>query len=319
MEWAKDRTIIGKDETDQGIFYMEQTKQKKEQEKNKKVSRRMNIAAAVAGIVTFGLVIAAIALNAGVRIPLGQADDNGSDWQVTWRKGYMLLGEYPQSEVTGRDLTEEIVNADYDENGDAWVGEARYRRVAYEQVTYHAKDDAEGYDTWENGTGYRYFAYEPLNWRILDETDDQILLLSEQIIDCRYYHDTAEAAAWQTSDLNQWLNGYFLETALGNDADIVQETPLGKVFLLDTEQLNRYLLMQPDYTENDVRTSCTPYARCMGAYGMSNGDAWWYLRYEENEEFALRTGSKDGLSVSGIMAHGENIGTGVRPAVLINM
>lgn len=298
---------------------MGQSGRKKEQKNiNKKESRGMNIAAVVVGVITLGLVIAAIALNAGVRAPFGQAYGDRIDWHGTWRKGYMILGEYPQSEVTGRALTEEIVNADYDGNGDAWVGGIRYRRVAYGQVTYHAADDAEGHDTWETLEDYRYFVYEPLNWRILDETDDQILLLSDQVVDCRYYHNTAEAAEWLSSDLCQWLNGYFLETALSDKADIVQETPVGKVFLLDTEQLNRYLLMQPDYTTDDIRTDCTPYARCMGAYGTSAGDAWWYLRYEENEEFALRTGSMDGISISGIMAHGENIGTGIRPAVLIN-
>lgn len=293
--------------------------QKKEQENiDKRMSRRMNIAAVVVGIITLGLVLAAILLNAGVGLPFGQAGADEPDWQGTWRKGYMLLGEYPQSEVTGRALTEDIVHADYDENGDAWVGGTRYRRVAYEQVTYHAGDDAEGHDTWEAGEEYRYFVYEPLNWRILDETDDQILLLADQVIDCRYYHNTKEAAAWMDADLYQWLNGYFLETALGDKTDMIQETPIGKVFLLDTDQLNRYLLMQPDYTIDDVRTACTSYARCMGAYSTPTGDAWWYLRYEENEEFTLRTGSMDGVSISGIMAHGENIGTGIRPAILIN-
>lgn len=277
----------------------------------------MNIAAAVTGVVTLGLVLAAIVLNAGIKLPFGQAGGDGWDWQGTWRKGYVILGEYPQSEVTGRALTEDIIQADYDENGDAWAGGTRYRRVAYEQATYHAGEDAEGYDTWEaGGEDYRYFVYEPLNWRILDETDDRILLLSEQVIDCRYYHNTSEAAVWLTSDLYRWLNGYFLETA--DMAGSVQETPLGKVFLLDAGQLNRYLLMQPDYTADDVRTACTPYARCMGAYGNALGEAWWYLRYEENEDFALRTGSRDGVSISGIMAHGENIGTGIRPAVLVN-
>lgn len=298
---------------------MRQSERKKEQDKiDYKESRRMNIAAAVVGIITLVLVIVAIALNAGISLPFGRAGDDEPVWQGTWRKGYMSLGEYPQSEVTGRALTEDIVHAEYDENGDAWVGGTRYRRVAYEQVTYHAGEGSEGHDTWEAGDEYRYFVYEPLNWRILDETDDQILLLADQVIDCRYYHNTDEAAAWQTSDLCQWLNGYFLETALTDKTDMVQETSLGKVFLLDSDQLNRYLLMQPDYTTDDIRIACTPYARCMGAYSTPTGDAWWYLRYEENEEFTLRTGSMDGVSISGIMAHGENIGTGIRPAVVIN-
>lgn len=298
---------------------MGQLKRGKEKENtDNKASRRMNIIAIVVGIITLGLVIAAIAFNAGVRLPFGKPDSSESDWQGTWRKGYMAFGEYPQSEVTGRALTDEIVHADYDANGDAWIDGIRYRRVSYDQVTYHAADDMEGYDTWKNGEDYRYFVYEPLNWRILEETDDRILLLSDQVIDCRYYHNTAEAAAWQASDLFRWLNGYFLDTALGEEAEMLEETPIGKVFLLDSDQLSRYVLMQSDFTEDDIRTVCTPYAQCMGAYGTSTGDAWWYLRYEENENFALRTGLLDGLSVSGVMRHGENAGTGIRPTVLIN-
>ena len=59
---------------------------------------------------------------------------------------YLYFGSYPQSEVTGAALTEEIKNAEYDEKGDTVIDGQKYRRVC--------KDDA--YYTWDNFVDEKY-------------------------------------------------------------------------------------------------------------------------------------------------------------------
>lgn len=298
----------------------------KRTEKKKKQDRLINIAAIAIGIILLILVVAEIFhirlfTFSGNR----RSNDDNTESSVVlpeWihEEELIVMGEYPQSEVAGSALTDEIINAPYDENGDAIINGTRYHRTAREDITYPVNEGTEGYQVWEDGVEYRYFIYEPLCWRVLDDHDGRMLLLSELIIDCRYYHETPESVTWEMSDMYHWLNGYFLETAFSpEEKERIEISDWGKVFLLDTDQLDDCILMTPEFQIEDIRGYSTPYARSMGAYiGVSEGDAWWYLRYDENAEFTLRTGSRSDVSVSSIMAHGKNTGTGVRPAILIS-
>ena len=298
----------------------------KKTEKKKKQDRQITIAAILIGIILLILLIAEI-----FHIQIfsffsnrSNTDNNTENSAILpeWihEEELFVMGEYPQSEVVGSSLTDAIINASYDENGDALVDGTRYHRVSREDVTYPVNEDTEGYQAWKDGVEYRYFIYEPLRWRILDDHDGRMLLLSELIIDCRYYHETQESVTWEMSDLYGWLNGYFLETAFSpEEKESIEVSDWGEVFLLDTDQLDDCILMTPEFQIEDVRGYSTPYAQSMGSYiGTGEGDTWWYLRYEENAEFTLRTGSRENVSVSSIMAHGKNTGTGVRPAILIS-
>lgn len=301
---------------------MSTSNQEKKTGKKEKQDRLISIAAILTGIVLLVFVIAEI-----FHIQLFSFLNNHSNTENSvilpeWihEEELLILGEYPQSEVVGSSLTDAIINASYDENGDALVDGTRYHRVSREDVTYSVNEGTEGYTAWKDGVEYRYFIYEPLRWRILDDHDGRMLLLSELVIDCRYYHETQESVAWEMSDLYGWLNGYFLETAFSpEEKESIEISDWGEVFLLDTDQLDDYILMTPEFQTEDVRGYSTPYAQSMGSYiGTDEGDTWWYLRYEENAEFTLRTGSRGDISVSSIMANGKNTGTGIRPAILIN-
>ncbi|MGN0324689.1 MAG: DUF6273 domain-containing protein [Lachnospiraceae bacterium] len=229
-------------------------------------------------------------------------------------EGYLYLGMYPQQEIAKGDLSWQITRAEYDENGDASVGNLRIHRVAAEDVTYVE-------DTMQNETGekFRYFVYSPLKWRILLEDETRMMLLSEDIIDCRYYQEEVSACVWKNSDLCIWLNGYFYENAFSEEEkSLVQETIFGNVFLLSQEELSSYLLMNTDFVPEDVLVYSTPYAQCMGSFtGETDGDCWWYLRYDEEAAFTIRTGSSEGTSISAIIENGKNHGTGIRPVIII--
>ena len=124
------------------------------------------------------------------------------------------FGSYPQSEVTGEALTEEITEAEYDEYGDCTVGQNKYRRMEIKENEGGNDTDAnvineneEGDDTKTSETNekYRYFKYEPLLWRVLDVYDNQITLLSDKAIDAQWYDN--EQTLWSNSKLRKWING----------------------------------------------------------------------------------------------------------------
>ena len=130
------------------------------------------------------------------------------------------FGSYPQSEVTGEALTEEITGAEYDEYGDCVAGENKYRRV-------EIKGNKGSNETEENAE-YRYFKYEPVEWRVLKVSEGYAYMLSDKVIDAQWYD--ASHSSWNTSLIRYWLNGYkdmgleiynypksMLETAFSDD------------------------------------------------------------------------------------------------------
>lgn len=139
----------------------------------------------------------------------------------------IYYGSYPQTQVTGERLTSDIINAKYDENGDAKVAGNRYRKV-------------------ENVDGTSYFLYEPIKWKIIENVDGYIIAMAERGLDyCSYYEEKKSSKEtdvnvqdltdeelenytdrrvaydevdWERSTLRSWLNSY------GKDKNIAKKS-----------------------------------------------------------------------------------------------
>ncbi len=186
---------------------------------------------------------------------------------------YIYFGCYPQSEVTGAALTEELVNAEY-VSGEAVVDGVKYRRLKEEEAYYsYAKylEDSpkfgaqkQDFYDWGSDGAYHYFRYEPIKWRVIEKEDGKALLLADVILDHHVYHNSGRPSgvyvsdAWLISDIRMWLNHYkntrgsFLTTAFTEEEQqLMCERFLGyedcwvgtvwegydKVFLLETFDL----------------------------------------------------------------------------------
>ncbi len=103
---------------------------------------------------------------------------------------YVYFGRYPQSEVTGDELTAGIINANYNKNGDAVVNGVKYRRLN------------KGSD---NKPEWRYFRYEPIKWKVLRNDGNSLLLLSDQGLFNEYTQNEKEYSSSETRSI---LNGY---------------------------------------------------------------------------------------------------------------
>ncbi len=126
---------------------------------------------------------------------------------------YVYFGMYPQREITGAELTNEIRNATYDNNGDATVKGRKYRRINYFQTGIKRINQSDPFneEDWTTGCtdGYRYFVYEPIRWRILSNNGNTLLLQTEQGIDTQPFScamPTDGKDFWAKCDLRKWLN-----------------------------------------------------------------------------------------------------------------
>lgn len=108
---------------------------------------------------------------------------------------YVYFGHYPQSEITGDDLTEDIVNANYTRmDGNQNIGIADNRQIYRFEVGK------------ENGQPiYSYYLVEPIRWKVLSIDDNYMTLMSDMILDQEIYY---KGAGYTSSDIRSWLNGY---------------------------------------------------------------------------------------------------------------
>ncbi len=94
---------------------------------------------------------------------------------------------------------------------------------------------------------------KPIEWIVLDEKDGARLLLSRYSLDFMSYNNENVEVTWETSDLRNWMNGYFYEEAFSkeekkriqtvtmenDDADGGNDTE-DKVFALSLSEVEQY-------------------------------------------------------------------------------
>ena len=108
---------------------------------------------------------------------------------------YVYFGHYPQSEITGDDLTEDIVHANYTRvGGNQAIGIADHRQVFRFEIGE------------ENGQPvYAYYLVEPIKWKVLSVDDNYMTLMSDRILDHGIYYSQY---GYASSAIRSWLNGY---------------------------------------------------------------------------------------------------------------
>lgn len=179
------------------------------------------LSAAVGGIMSLSFVFSGAGFSP-VTLTQAQADTKDAEGQGayanpvydaatdTTKWTYVYFGSYPQSEVTGEQLTEAITGAVYKDDV-AEVDGVKYARLNRKNAAYYNKDDVvEGaFYEWEDSSTYHYFKYEPIKWRVLKSEDDKVMLMADQAIDCMSYLEMDNhKMSWYTSNVRSWLNDY---------------------------------------------------------------------------------------------------------------
>ncbi|MCL2087565.1 MAG: DUF6273 domain-containing protein [Oscillospiraceae bacterium] len=159
------------------------------------------------------------------------------------------------------------------------------------------------------------------NWRVLDIQNGKALIISEDVIEYRPYHNEYIDVTWENSDLRAYLNGEFYnsfsepdkarvpETTVINNDNPEYDTPgdndtTDKVFLLGIDEANIYFA-------NESSRICLD----------TNGEpAWWWLRSPGDGSYTAAYVRHGGLvNDYGHIVYSGNGDGGVRPALWLNL
>ena len=261
-----------------------------------------------------------------------EAGNKGNDY-TDW--SYVYFGSYPQTEVTGDDLTQEITGARYDAKGDAWVNGTKYRRAG--------SSDANN-TKYFGDSNYRYFKWERIKWRVMQNNGSTLFVVADRGLDCKDYNETRTSVTWEDCTLRAWLNETFYNTAFSGSEQgaIVPQTVVNddnpeygteggqntqdKIYLLSISEV-----LNPEYgfCKERLRMSAgrwmkaSDYTHAMGgviekAIGTEEVNCWWWLRSPGNYEFCAASANQDGY----IYQYGVTVDThdgACLPALHINL
>lgn len=135
----------------------------------------------------------------------GQGESNHDSHGTQYH--YVYFGNYPQREIMGKELTEDIINATYDQYGDGEVNGRKIRRLSKELMTTYGcvNDGSIAFEKYRSTNGYRYYYYEPIKWRVYKNDGGTLFLVSDRGIEQQLY-DAQSEIYWENCDLRKWLN-----------------------------------------------------------------------------------------------------------------
>jgi len=190
------------------------------------------------------------------------------------------------------------------------------------------------------------------DWRVLDvDRRGRALIITENVVGQRSYHDSWEAVTWETSDIRRYLNEEFYNSFSASDRARIRQTTVvnndnpwsdapggndttDKIFLLSLEELVRYFGdsgmlaggVDPNARYDNLNSISEDrgihwwgfqdqYSEARIAHGADGAYAWWWLRSPGYFEFtnAACIHFRGGVVVFGLeMDIGDG---GVRPAL----
>lgn len=194
-----------------------------------------------------------------------------------------------------------------------------------------------------------------IQWRVLEERNGQVFLLSEYVLERRFYHEAVHDGfdiTWANSDIRGWLNGEFYHRFTAEERSRIVHasvttnpnpwfgTPGGgtttdKIFLLSLEEVARYFGDSGELGR--IRTPET-HGHLWGLYEyrwwfindqfndnrkaryINGGYTWWFLRspgYNTHYQSGVSGIDYDGSF--GVHAGGVFNRYGVRPALWLKL
>ena len=132
-------------------------------------------------------------------------------------------------------------------------------------------------------------------WRVLDVKEDRALLITEEIIEQREYHNRKESVTWANSEIRSYLNTTFLDRFIDEDKSIIipvlHENKGNAWYPSDggEETIDSIFLLSLDEA---VRLYFRDSSKCL--INRSPKQRYWFQKKDENNP--LRRACYDGYS-----------------------
>ncbi len=170
---------------------------------------------------------------------------------------------------------------------------------------------------------------EQIVWRILDISENKVLIISEYALDCKQYDPLFTNTPWESCSLRAWLNNTFYNKAFAAkqqdkivsasvSADknptystLPSNATTDKIFLLSIVEAEKYFS-----SAGSRQCKPTEYAIANGAYVYDNGFCWWWLRSPGDDQYdAACVNNSGSVLYGGFLVNRDNVC--VRPAMWI--
>ncbi|MDH6371865.1 hypothetical protein M2444_003664 [Paenibacillus sp. PastF-3] len=193
----------------------------------------------------------------------------------------------------------------------------------------------------------------PIEWRILHNSGSELFVLSEYILECKRYHGKSADIKWRDcvditwheSDLREWLNDEFYQTAFNAaEKELIKTTHCtdngegtpdteDNVFLLSVEEIKAFSEIHGKELRRAVGTEFAKMKKSDGCSlyvydktdkdnyiikdGEETGCSWWWLRTQGNKPSrAFFVGPSCSIRSYANVSVARD---GVRPALIINL
>ena len=173
--------------------------------------------------------------------------------------------------------------------------------------------NSQGYVEYEGKRYYKsagkWYLVEPIKWLILKHDGDNLLLLSEALLDAHRFD--AKTNLYDSSEIREWLNDCFLRIAFPDRSVIIAGSNGDKVTLPSKADLENGFA---DDCDRIART--TTFAKANGAYSLSNDNGCYWTRSSYRNYFFAWRVDADGSLLYDNIYRGD---LGVRPCISIKI
>jgi len=278
---------------------------------------------------------------------------NASTQSAITTGSIITYGSYPQTKVTSSSLISALNAQTLQADNTVTYGGSKYKRVYFTQYTpsYNTSFPITNY-SYQDDNGYYintvyWFKYEPIQWRVLSNTNGELFVMADKILDSRAYNQVDTNVTWETCTMRSWLNNDFYNTAFisSEQAKIERSTVVNsdnswygtnggnntndKLFLLSyADTINSAYGFSSSYDTTDTARQAqgTDYAKSSGLCVPTGGSySYWRLRSPGNGPTYAGIVSYNGIAghdaLNYIMYHNYVYRTdfGARPVLKLNL
>lgn len=274
---------------------------------------------------------------------------NASTQSTITTGSIITYGSYPQTKVTDSALITNLNAQTLQGDNTVTYGNSKYKRVYFTQYTpNYTTGTPDASHSYQDDNGYYintvyWFKFEPLQWRVLSNTNGELFVMADKILDSKAYNQAQTNVTWENCTMRTWLNGDFYNTAFSSTerSKIKTSTVINannpwygtaggnntsdKLFLLSYAET-----MNPSYgfsssTGSDTARIAqgTDFSKSNGLYVYNSnpylGNSYWWLRSPGGGPSSAGIVLDDGIVLSGDGSNVYYASLGARPAFKLNL